>query len=438
MIRKLSVKLILCALLSLLLAGGTFVLIRFGGMRIIDKNIYSQETILSQEKDLFRDFVAYANKNAAGDLTDSENIQGFFVDKKDIIIAVYNAGQPFAGTQSATLLYSSLNDPASVYEVLQSEYQDYWFTSPVSVNGDFARAKLIRVMYFPMYSAARILLFTAGAAAFAVFAAVFLLLVSTKTRYLSKLSNQLNVMAGGELNVPINVKGTDEIGLLAENMESMRRSFIERLSEEENMKISQSELLRDMSHDLRTPLTALTGYLEIMGRKIQEEPIKGYVQNALNRAHQIKDMTDELFEYFLVYSKDENMNNFQELDASMCFNQMWDEEASELEEAGFETQSAPSETQIDLKIDVKLIRRVMDNICSNIIKYADRESPVKQKTEIKDGKLVFEVKNRISEKPIDSNSSGIGLKSCKKIASLHGGTFETEAKDGYFISRMTL
>ncbi|MBR6498977.1 MAG: hypothetical protein IKT23_04750, partial [Clostridia bacterium] len=93
MIRKLSVKLILCALLSLLLAGGTFVLIRFGGMRIIDKNIYSQETILSQEKDLFRDFVAYANKNAAGDLTDSENIQGFFVGKQDIIIAVYNAGQ---------------------------------------------------------------------------------------------------------------------------------------------------------------------------------------------------------------------------------------------------------------------------------------------------------------------------------------------------------
>ena len=438
MIRKLNVKLILCALLSLLLAGGTFLLVHVGGNHIIDKRIYSRNTILSQEKAAFREFIAFVNNNAGGDLASSDTIEQFFEDKNSLIIAVYNAGQPFAGTQTATLLYSSLQDPASVYEILQSEYKDYWYTCPVSSNGDFSRAKLVRVMYFPMYSAKRILLFGASAGAFAVFAVTFLLLVSRKTRYVSKLSAQLNVMAGGELDVPITVKGTDELGMLAQNMELMRQSFVDRLKEEEDMKTSQSELLRDMSHDLRTPLTALTGYLEILNRKIEDETEKEYAENALKRANQIKEMTDDMFEYFLVYGKDAGLSNAQELDAAMCLSQMWEEEAAELEAAGFEPHQTYSENEISLKIDVKLMRRVMDNISSNIVKYADKAYPVNQRTEVTDGKLVFEVTNHASDKPVNTNSSGIGLKSCRKIASLHGGTFETKEKDGCFVTRLTL
>lgn len=438
MIRKLNVKLILCALLSLLLAGGSFILARYCGEKIIDKYIYSPRIILSHEKDVFRDFIAYVNKNAKGDITASGINEKFFDDKKNLIVAVYNAGRHFTGTQTATLLYSSLQDPASVYEVLQSEYQDYWYTCPVSSNGDLSRSRIVRVMYFPMYSAKRILLVASSAGAFAVFAAAFLLLVGHKTRYISKLSAQLNIMAGGELDVPISVKGTDEIGMLAQNMELMRQSFVERLKEEEDMKTSQSELMRDMSHDLRTPLTALTGYLEILNRKTDDETEKEYAENALKRAYQIKEMTDDMFEYFLVYGKDAGLGNARELDAVMCLSQMWDEEAAELEDAGFETQSIPSDNEIILNIDVQLMRRVMDNISSNIVKYADRSYPVIQKTEAKDGKLIFEVMNHVSDKPANNTSSGIGLKSCRKIAGLHGGSFENEEKDGCFTVRLTL
>ncbi|MCR4578310.1 MAG: HAMP domain-containing histidine kinase [Clostridiales bacterium] len=438
MIRKLNVKLILCALLSLLLAGGSFLLARYCGEKIIDDQIYSRKTVMSHEKAVFADFIAYVNKNAKGDITAFETNDRFFGDKKNLIVAVYNAGRHFTGTQTATLLYSSLQDPASVYEVLQSEYQDYWYTCPVSSNGDLSRSKIVRVMYFPMYSAKRILMFASSVGAFAVFAVCFLLLVGHKTRYISRLSAQLNSMAGGELEVPITVKGTDEIGMLAENMELMRQSFVERLKEEEDMKTSQSELMRDMSHDLRTPLTALTGYLEILNRKIDDETDKEYAENALKRAYQIKEMTDDMFEYFLVYGKDAGLSNARELDAVMCLSQLWDEEAAELEAAGFETQSIPSENEISLNIDVNLMRRVMDNISSNIVKYADKAQPVIQKTEVREGRLFFEVTNHVSDRPANTNSSGIGLKSCRKIASLHGGSFETEETDGCFTARLTL
>lgn len=436
MTKKLGVKLVLCALLSLLIAGGTFAAVSVGGTRIIEKKLYTHESIISKEKELFREFIAYVNQNSSGNLATTDSMEGFFKGRKNLIIAVYNAGQRFEGSQATTLLYSSINDPASLYEVLQSEYQDYWYTCPVSVNGDFARTKIVRVMYFPMYTAARALKYAAGAGAFIVFACSLLLLVSRKTRYISNLSTQLNAMAGGELDVPISVKGNDEVGLLARNMEFMRQSFIERLKTEEGLKKAQSELIRDMSHDLRTPLTALTGYLELLDRNLDANPAKGYAQSALRRARQIKEMTDELFEYILVYGEQEGLNDPQKLDAAMCLSQLWEEEAAELETAGFVTQTAPTEGEMTLDIDVRLIRRVLDNICSNITKYADKTFPVVQKTVITDKELVFEVVNHISENPVNTNSSGIGLKSCKKIMALHKGDFQAEEKEGLFITRL--
>ena len=410
------------------------------GRFVIEHAVYTPEHIRSREKQVFSEFIAYMNDAGITDFTDFDRIQPWFRGKDHLIVAVHNGGYAFADSNNSTLIYSSVPDAASTYELLQSEYADYWYTCPVTVRGDYLRTKVVRVMYFPMYAALRYVTFGAGFMSFVTFGACLLLLVRRKTSEISRLASQLEVMAGGELSVPLKAKGNDELTTLAENMESMRLSFIDRLKREEDMTRSSSQLLTDMSHDLRTPLTALIGYLDIVssGKCEDEERIKAYIESARKRAYQIKGMTDELFEYFLVYSGKDSEASLEPMDAVTILGQLWSEAAFALESEGFDCHTHYPESSSEVAVSPRLLTRVLDNIVSNIKKYADPAFPIE--TELQKEKTSFSlcVKNRVKATTGKAESSGIGLASCRKIAEIHKGEFISGEEDGYFACTLRL
>ncbi|MBR4236545.1 MAG: HAMP domain-containing histidine kinase [Clostridia bacterium] len=436
---RLGVLLIVYTLVSLAAAAGVFFAARALGGYMIDRRVYTKERILSREKEYFNEFYSYLTENALS-LTDRGQIEPWFEGRSDLIICAYNGGMPFAKDDNGVIIYSSVSDAGSVYELLQQEYEGYWYTRPITVKGDYMRSKTVRVMYFPMYSAHRALMYASVLLAFAVFALCLMLLVRRKTRYMSELSAQLAVMESGDLSVPMRIRGNDEITTLAENTEQMRLSFIERLRHEEEMTRSSQQLLTDMSHDLRTPLTALIGYLDLIdGGKCESEAQKAkYISSAKKRAYQIKDMTDELFEYFLVYSEQDETLETEQTDAVTLYMQLWEESAFTLESEGFKTELAPAEESACLNVNVKLLRRVFDNVASNVRKYADKNFPVRAKMYAEGGYFVFEAENRILEGNSRAESSGVGLAFCKRCAERHGGAFESGAENGSFICKLKL
>lgn len=430
---KLGVVLVLCTVMSFLLSIFAFFGINYAFRTILTRSIYRKEAIIEAEKAHLSDLIAYLNRNRVT-ITSEDAIRKWIRDKKDLMIAVYNPANPYAQAGNEATLYSSVKDALSMYNVLQDEYADYWYSSAIALRGDRVRSRVVKVMYFPMYRASAYGLYASGAIAFCLFVFVLYACIRKKTRYIFLLSRELQAMEGGDLSSPVTIRGNDEITSLALDMEEMRKSFIERLKKEEEMTRRASELLTAMSHDLRTPLTSLIGYLDIieLGKCESFEHVQKYIRSGREKAYQIKDMTDRMFEYFLVYQFDSEPMETEIMDAGMLFSELWLQSALILETDGYIIMVTGPECEMPIQANVSFLRRVMDNIVSNIRKYADPSEPVFVTMRKDNGRFVFEAINTVGTKADKAESSGIGMKSCEKILESHGGSFSAELQDKTF------
>ena len=114
-------------------------------------------------------------------------------------------------------------------------------------------------------------------------------------------------IGSGELDEKVSIDGQDEICQLAVGIDTMRNQLLEQKKTQEKMKEAQDALVLGMAHDMRTPLTGLFSYLEII-KKMEKEgkPAGEYASKAFDKAEQLRSVSDQLFEYFLV-SNETNM-----------------------------------------------------------------------------------------------------------------------------------
>ena len=124
------------------------------------------------------------------------------------------------------------------------------------------------------------------------------------TRTVQTLSRQVRQVSRGDLGMQIQAQTSDEIGQLALDVDAMRLSIIDKLQREEEAWKANSQLITAISHDVRTPLTALMGYLEILADEtLSSEERNAYLDICKNNALRLKGLTDELFGFFLVFGK---------------------------------------------------------------------------------------------------------------------------------------
>ncbi|MBR7160814.1 MAG: HAMP domain-containing histidine kinase, partial [Clostridia bacterium] len=435
---KLGVVLIVCTVLSFLLSVLAFFGITHALNNILTHVVYKREAIIEAEKAQLNDLIEYLNRNRAS-ITSEDAIRSWIKGKKDLMLAVYDPVNPYAQNGNQATLYSSVKDALSMYNLLQDEYSEYWYSSAVASRGDRIRSRVVKVMYFPMYRASQYGLYASGAIAFLLFVFVLYACIRKKTKYIFLLSRELQAMESGDLSSPVTIRGNDEITSLALDMDKMRVSFIERLAKEEEMTRRASELLTAMSHDLRTPLTSLIGYLDIveLGKCGSDEQMKKYIRSGREKAYQIKEMTDRLFEYFLVYQPSDEPFETEIMDAGMLFSQLWLESALILETDGYIIKVTGPEREMPIRANAPFLRRVIDNIVSNIRKYADISEPVLVSLKEENGLFVFQTMNAVLEKKGNAESSGIGLKSCEKILKSHAGAFSYEEKNEVYTTRLT-
>lgn len=279
-----------------------------------------------------------------------------------------------------------------------------------------------------------------GLIAFLAFSFCFVSLINRKVDYIAKLQEELDILSSGQLEYAVTVSGTDELSELASGIDQMRRSIIKHQEVENQMRSANSELITAMSHDLRTPLTSLLAYLEIIERKkyTNEEQMDSLIQKSVNQAMRIKSMADKMFEYFLAYATEWESAELETVDADPLFQQIFDDYAYALESKGLHVETEFLPVSAKIRVNTELLQRAMDNLYSNLLKYADPQSAIRFTYQKKDGELCLSISNAISAAREKRESTSIGLITCRRIIGYHRGTFDTNEAGNRFCVTVSL
>ena len=279
---------------------------------------------------------------------------------------------------------------------------------------------------------------------------------------LVKLKKATQNIKEGNLDFVLDVEGNDEFSELCQDFEEMRRRLKESTEEKNLIEKENKELISNISHDLKTPITAVKGYIEGIMDGVADTPEKmdRYVRTIYNKTNEMDHLINEL----TFYSKIDTNRipyTFGKLNVEYYFADCAEEVGLELETRGIELVYANYvEKDVMVIADGEQIRRVIHNIISNAIKYMDKPKGIIQirikdvgdfiQIEIEDNgkgigpKDLPYIFDRFYRTDVSRNSSkggsGIGLSIVKKILEDHGGKVWATSRLGigtimYFVLR---
>lgn len=282
--------------------------------------------------------------------------------------------------------------------------------------------------------------------------AIVYLISYKKTRYIKYICNGIVKISHEDLNYRLEKKGMDELGTLADEINNMSLNLNNMINREKSIQKFKDELITNISHDLRTPLTSLMGYLYLINDKnVSIEDKEVYSKKSMERAEKLKVLIENLFEYSKLESGAINLE-ICNVNIIEIIEQIIGELSIIAEKSQIGFVKKYSITKLDLNVDPYFMSRVFQNILSNAIKYSVKNSKVYINIvhNIDDTIISFENlssdrlssgdMNRIFERfyMVDKsrnshkNNSGLGLAIVKDIMDLHKGKVWAECNDNIF------
>ncbi len=444
----LTLKLALAVIASLIAAFIIYEVMNGLEALVAQKYYLSEEATARNVNNAFRDFEDFVAKRHIKS-TDTEQLQSWVKDHDYTNLTIFdNYSISFDGGWAIT---GDGSDPEGVSgdqtEVDHDELQPR--ITPETFQQDL-KNRIIALedgsyyVYINVYREQhlyRIFSFLEIAVCVAVVLLTLLIYNARLMGRISKVSQYAENVTNGDLGATIKPLANDEVGRLATRVDSMRSSLIQRLINEKEAWDKNSELITAMSHDIRTPLTSLIGYLDIIesGKYQSEDDMKKYVAASRDKAFQLKDLSDKLFQYFLVFGSKGAEKDFEIYDAGILIQQLLSEHAAELINYGFDVDFDYRVPEgVEIEADVSGLRRLFDNLFSNIMKYAEKAVPIKILAEVQGDKIFVTATNGIREDSRNVESNKIGLKTCEKICKDMGGDFNYTDEENIFTVNTTL
>lgn len=272
-----------------------------------------------------------------------------------------------------------------------------------------------------------------------------------KVKYIGKLTEGINEFSSGNLDYRIIENGKDELGFLAKGMNSMAENLKNSIEVERNQEKLKSELITNVSHDLRTPLTSIIGYLQLIdNEKTIEDDRKRYTKIALNKSYKLKELIGDLFEYSKLQSNTVAINK-SNVNIIEIIEQSIGELYIEAIKRNITFAKKYDYSNLTLNVDSMKIGRVFENILSNSIKYGLENSSVFIGINESVEEVTISIENEIEQEVLEDvdkifnrfyrgnesrnseiSGSGLGLAIAKSIVDLHKGDIYAECYENLF------
>ena len=275
-----------------------------------------------------------------------------------------------------------------------------------------------------------------------VFSVSFLLLQSRSMRYISRISSAMREIAEGDLNITLDVEGDDEFADMAENLNNMVEELRQLMDRERESERTKNELITNVAHDLRTPLTSIIGYLELLSGpvKLNEEMQKKYLDITYKKSKRLQKLIEDLFGFTkLNYGK--ISMKVSKVDIVKLLSQMLEEFYPNFMEKNLAYELQSNVTAKVITADGNLLARLFDNLINNAIKYGSEGKKIIVKVDATDTvvtvsvtnfgyvipkvelPLLFEKFYRVEQsRSVNTGGTGLGLAIAKNIVDMHGGT----------------
>jgi signal transduction histidine kinase len=279
-----------------------------------------------------------------------------------------------------------------------------------------------------------------------LFAFLFYLLERRSLRYLRTISDAVSDIAGGDLDREIAVEGDDEFSLMAQNINNMAGDIKVMLARERESEKNRNELITNIAHDLKTPLTSVIGYLDLLsgrtGVELTQEQQHNYLVIVCNKAKRLEQLIEDLFGFTKLSFGKMTMRPVY-IDIVKLLEQLLEEQYPEFEKYGMSYDLKSNVDSLEITGDSTLIARLFENLIGNAIKYGEEGKRVEVRIthDPENDAVAVAVKNygfvipeeeqtKIFEKfyrvdkarSSNKGGSGLGLAIAKDIAELHDGS----------------
>lgn len=275
-----------------------------------------------------------------------------------------------------------------------------------------------------------------------LFSVTFMILQEPYIRYISRISEAVQNISEGDLNTVIDVIGDDEFSSMAANLNHMAADIKKLMEKERESERTKNELITNVAHDLRTPLTSIIGYLELLAgnQQVPADMQHKYIEIAYGKSRRLQKLIEDLFGFTKLNCGKIAMHVGQ-IDIVKLLGQLVEEAYPNFVEKGLSYDLQSNVPAKIINADGNLLARLFDNLIGNAIKYGADGKRVLVKIHAEGETVTVSVTNYGYVIPADelplifnkfyrveqsrsssTGGTGLGLAIAKEIVDMHGGT----------------